>query len=696
MKLSYWFLLGLGGLGLNAHAACPGEHSGNISFISPAAQQAHNQVDTGANNCAPGRRDTEPVIDELLAACRAQNNAVNCEPERAKMVAPSAIPSASQDATTTPSNKLGAWLFLIENTGLTHAQLADRLKVIGIKRIFIKIADGSTNCVWFPDACSSVTTDIYKSRGIEPWAWSYNYPGNVTTQAAALTLAAQYGYLGFVLDIEKEFDGLVKPLDDLMKAFSTARAAARTNGLIKGNWYLTATTWGNPKDHAMRVDIIDQYVDAHMPQTYLEIWGASYLAQTKKWIEVGNCEYRALGAKKPIWHIASGEKATTSATKQNEFFKIAGPNASIWVVPGGPVPMSEWNTWSAMDWQQTTWDSTTCSVGNYSLSGLPPPLPDPAKAQSILLRVNDGQLLSASLINNQFQLTPKSDPGANFRIVAAVDLDGNGPADLVFQDLTQGGLDTPADVRVWRDLDPINSMLLRQVKPAWKVEAAGDLDGDGFGDLVWRYGVAGSPDTGVSYIWFTDGTAVTKVRKRGGAPLDWTLLGTADLNGDKAADMIYISPTNQVRVLMATAARTCANLGAGIIPAGFKALKIADFTGNGRGDILLRHTDTGETRLMALDARGLSLPAPTADPEDRNASCTGSTLVVNTAITPLAMTDPTWNFFAAVDLDGDGIVDIVWQQPNGMLIVWLSAVGGATPTAVVTSAQPGGSVVLQP
>ncbi len=288
----------------------------------------------------------------------------------------------------------------------------------------------------------------------------------------------------------------------------------------------------------------------------------------------------------------------------------------------------------------------------------------------IVIRNGQGatQIGRFNTTTGQFVFTTAPDPGTSFRYVGLVDLNGNGKTDLVYQNLTQGDF---GDVAIWPDFIAGNAQqTLRTVKRTWDVQAVGDLDGDGFGDLVWRYVVSDSPDTGVSYIWFTNGSAVTQVRKRGGAPLSWKLVGAADLNGDGAADMIYVSPDNQIRALMATPNRTCANLSAGSIPAGFVALKLADFSGNGRADLLLRNGTTGEVRLISLNASGLALPAYTGAPDDQNASCTSSNLVVANSLVTLPATDPGWSFYAADDFDGDGVFDIVWRRPDGTLAMW--------------------------
>ena len=288
-------------------------------------------------------------------------------------------------------------------------------------------------------------------------------------------------------------------------------------------------------------------------------------------------------------------------------------------------------------------------------------------------------LSGGRLVNGQFQFTPQTDPGSGFRLVGVTDFDGNGKSDLAFQNISQGEL---GDVKSWNDFQPANERLFRQVKQVWDVQAVGDFDGDGRGDLVWRYVVSNSADTGVSYIWFTNPTGPPTVRKRGGAPLAWKLIGAVDLNGDGAADMVYVSPDNSIRVLMASSGRTCANYAAGVIPSGFVALALADFTGNGRGDILIRNPANGQMALISLNASGIVPPPYTGMPDDPNASCTSTVATIpNTSVT-LPTSDLTWQLYGTGDFNGDGVFDVVWLRVDGTMAMWQMNRNNAAPTVV--------------
>ncbi len=295
----------------------------------------------------------------------------------------------------------------------------------------------------------------------------------------------------------------------------------------------------------------------------------------------------------------------------------------------------------------------------------------------VVVRSPSSSMLAGRWVNNQISWTAMTDPGPNYKVLAAVDLDSQGRSDLVMLNVAQGDL---GEARIWSAFNPGLPKTLRNVRTLWRVDAVGDLDGDGKGDLVWRFtgATANIDDTGVSYIWFTNGSGVTQVRKRGGAPLSWTLLGARDLNGDGAADMVYVSPNKQVRVLMATPNRTCANLSGGALPSADTPFALGSFSGVGKGEIMSRDVNSGFVQFIALDAQGLQLPAYTGAPDDPNASCTSSSLTIPSTVTRVAnAADPFWQFIAAVDLNGDGITDVVWRRTNDTaLIVWIMAAGG--------------------
>ena len=262
--------------------------------------------------------------------------------------------STAATAQTDACNKLGAWLWYIDITGFaTHGDIADSLQSLGIKRVYVKVADGTINPNVWPELLDTQLVTQYHDRGIECWAWSYNYPtSNDSLQALALYRSAQTGYDGFVVDVEAEFDGDSTNLHDMFASFDAAKQEAMTQGYIDTTFKLYCTTWGNPDDHNFRVDVIDPFVDAFMPQTYVAQWGPSYVNNLAYWIEVGNQEYAQLGATKPLHHIVALESSNINAERIDSFFIVSGGESSLWRIPGGGVSPSLWQVWNDIDWHR--------------------------------------------------------------------------------------------------------------------------------------------------------------------------------------------------------------------------------------------------------------------------------------------------------------------------------------------------------
>ncbi|MCA2998437.1 MAG: hypothetical protein LW865_16180 [Betaproteobacteria bacterium] len=135
----------------------------------------------------------------------------------------------------------------------------------------------------------------------------------------------------------------------------------------------------------------------------------------------------------------------------------------------------------------------------------------------------------------------------------------------------------------------------------------------------------------------------------------------------------------------------------GDIPTNQSALKLEDFTGNGRGDILVRDSSTGFVSVIILDAVGLTLPPFTGAPDDPNASCSSSSVQIKSTTLSLIATDPSWQFYDSGDFNGDGIFDVVWRRPDGTLTLWLMNANGASPTVIANAgSSPQGFVPVQP
>jgi hypothetical protein len=272
-------------------------------------------------------------------------------------------------------NKLGAWVWYVEQTGFTHETLADTLSSLGVKRIYVKVADGIMDTIWWHTIVDEELINTYHAHEMEVYGWSYNYPGSEYGQAQALYKAAQTGYDGYVVDVEHQFDGDSANLHNLFSAFSFYKNLALEHNLADTSFKLGITTWGNPIDHWFRIDVVDPFVDAYFPQTYVEIWGNYYLNNITFWVDSTYNEYRAIGATKPIHQICATERDVITAEQINEFIAASGAKSSLWRVPGGGTPLSIWNTWNEVNWHMNFCDTIVGTHTNEMAYGVARPNP---------------------------------------------------------------------------------------------------------------------------------------------------------------------------------------------------------------------------------------------------------------------------------------------------------------------------------
>ena len=249
------------------------------------------------------------------------------------------------------------------------------------------------------------------------------------------------------------------------------------------------------------------------------------------------------------------------------------------------------------------------------------PLPAPARADfngdgrtDILWRNQTSNRLVAWLmdglnrVSGDFVTAGGAPVSANSdaAVVGTADFDGDGDADLLLQ---YGATDT---LEYWylNGLARVGvSTRSGQADPAWRIAGTADFDLDGRTDLLWRH-----ETTGHMQVWFMN---------------DRTLLGTADL------DPLFVpSITNPA-----------------VPDLGWRVAGLGDFDGDGRTDLLFRHSDSH--RLVYWLMNGVHRTAGGYLDPDR------------------PVDDEAWDLAGVWDVDQEGVADVVFRNvTSGALVAW--------------------------
>ncbi len=178
------------------------------------------------------------------------------------------------------------------------------------------------------------------------------------------------------------------------------------------------------------------------------------------------------------------------------------------------------------------------------------------------------------------------------------------------------------------------------------LRAITDLSGDGKSDLLIQSG-----PNGTISAYLMNGTSITTAAGLIGGGAGWSVSRTADLNGDGRADILWRHTDGTVVVWLMNGTAIIGGgpvLGAG---SGWSVTHTADLNGDGRADILWRHTD-GTVAVWLMD---------------------GTTIIGGGTVLGAGS---GWSVTHTADLNGDGRADILWRHTDGTVAVWLMS--GAT------------------
>ena len=269
--------------------------------------------------------------------------------------------------------------------------------------------------------------------------------------------------------------------------------------------------------------------------------------------------------------------------------------------------------------------------------------------------INDGRIASSGdLTFNGTAVRPDN----SWSVAEVADFNNDGNADVLWRNTSgeliewtmQGSaITSSAEVT-------LNGAAVRP-DASWSVVGAGDFNGDGNADLLWRN------TNGELVSWMMDGSAISASAdiKSGGAvarpDASWSVAGIGDLNGDGKADVLWRSASGEVTAWLMNGSSIAdsgdlKSNGAPIRPdASWSIAGIGDFNGDGKADVLWRNA-SGVLAEWQMDGTVIA--------------ASGFLTSQGAVVVP----DASWHIVQIGDFNGDAQSDILWHNDNGAVAEW--------------------------
>src|SRR5579863_4019548 len=122
----------------------------------------------------------------------------------------------------------------------------------------------------------------------------------------------------------------------------------------------------------------------------------------------------------------------------------------------------------------------------------------------------------------------------------------------------------------------------------WQMQGAGDFNGDGKADILWRNNVTGQvgewlSKPGTGYQGFTMPIIAT-------VATSWKIQGIGDFSGDGLADILWRNTNGDTGIWLTTSTGGFTTVDFGVISTSWVIQGVGDYNGDGKADILWRNT----------------------------------------------------------------------------------------------------------
>jgi probable HAF family extracellular repeat protein len=243
-------------------------------------------------------------------------------------------------------------------------------------------------------------------------------------------------------------------------------------------------------------------------------------------------------------------------------------------------------SFASTDWQ-------TVGVGDFNGDGKADLAWQHTPDHQVQLQFFDGNTPTSSgpIANSPFD--------ASWSVVAQADYNGDGNQDLVYRHASDG----LTEIQLLKGASGIGGGVITNnpFDASWNIVAAGDFNGDGKSDLAWR-----RPSDGLVEEQFLNGNNAIGGGIIQGNPFDasWNIVASSDFNSDGKSDLVWQRPSDGLVEIEFLNGLHVA--GGGIILSnpfgqGWSVAGAGDFNGDGHTDLVWHRASDGLTEIQFLN-----------------------------------------------------------------------------------------------
>jgi hypothetical protein len=190
-------------------------------------------------------------------------------------------------------------------------------------------------------------------------------------------------------------------------------------------------------------------------------------------------------------------------------------------------------------------------------------------------------------------------------------------------------------------------LAMAPVGTSWRIVGVGDFEGNGNKDLLWQH------TAGWVALWSMQGTTRTASMLLSPVPAGtgWKIVSIGDFDGNRTPDILWQSTSGWVSVWLMDHTNVISKyrLNSTPVSPSWQIVATGHFGGTTNTDILWQNSSNGTLALWNMNGTNFT----------------------RTALLGLPRADSTWRVVGALDIVGNGQVDLIWQNQSGPTAYWL-------------------------